>query len=171
MPDPQHPAAWLPEQLLADVDEKRFKSSGPGGQHRNKVETAVRLTHRPTGITGTAAERRSQGQNREMALLRLRGALALELRMPLAPEGYTPSATWLRRTSKPGLSVNPRHQDVPALLAEALDMLAALNDDMAAAAQALSVSTSRLVKVLKLDPAALTAVNSRLKAAGRSTWR
>ena len=48
-----------------------FKSSGPGGQHKNKTESAVRLTHLPSGITVTASERRSQFQNREAALERL----------------------------------------------------------------------------------------------------
>lgn len=171
MPSPQHPASWPAEQLLAEVTEKRFKSSGPGGQHRNKVETAVRLTHGPSGLTGTAAERRSQLQNREMALWRLRLALALELRTEVDATSHEPSPTWRQRTSKAGLSVNPQHPDVPALLAEALDVLGALNDDLPAAAKQLQVSTSRLVKVLKLEPAALTAVNARLKAADRSTWR
>lgn len=171
MTGPRHPASLPDEQLLADVDEQRTKSSGPGGQHRNKVETAVRLTHRPSGLSGMAGERRSQRQNREMALLRLRRALALELRMPVEPTGYEPSPTWCRRTSRAGLSVNRRHRDLPTLLAEALDVLLALDDDLAAAAQVLSVSTSRLVKLLKLEPAALTALNSRLAQAGRSTWR
>jgi protein subunit release factor B len=48
-----------------------FKSSGPGGQHKNKTESGVRLTHLPSGITVTATERRSQFQNREAALERL----------------------------------------------------------------------------------------------------
>ena len=48
-----------------------FKSGGPGGQHKNKTETAVRLTHLPSGVTVTATERRSQLQNKEAALERL----------------------------------------------------------------------------------------------------
>ena len=106
-----------------------------------------------------------------MALWRLRLALALGLRTKIDPASYEPSPIWRQRTSKAGLSVNPQHADVPALLAEALDVLAALDDEIPAAAKLLAVSTSRLVKVLKLEPAALTAVNARLKAADRSTWR
>jgi ribosome-associated protein len=60
------------EALLLECDEKFFIASGPGGQHRNKTETGVRLTHRPTALTVTATERRSQLQNRGAALERLR---------------------------------------------------------------------------------------------------
>ena len=40
-------------------DEEFFVASGPGGQHRNRTESGVRLTHRPTGIVVLATERRS----------------------------------------------------------------------------------------------------------------
>ncbi len=53
-----------------------FKASGPGGQHRNKTETGVRLTHQPSGITVSATERRSRERNRTMALERLMERLA-----------------------------------------------------------------------------------------------
>ena len=59
-----------------DLEIAFFKSSGPGGQHKNKRETAVRVRHLPTGITVTATEERSQARNREVALERLREALA-----------------------------------------------------------------------------------------------
>jgi ribosome-associated protein len=61
--------------LLLDCDEEFYIGGGPGGQHRNKTETAVRLTHRPTGVVVTATERRSQPQNRAAALERLRDRL------------------------------------------------------------------------------------------------
>lgn len=54
-----------------DLEITFFKSSGPGGQHKNKRETAVRIRHLPTGITVTATEERSQLLNRETALRRL----------------------------------------------------------------------------------------------------
>lgn len=64
------------EGLLLDCEETFFVGGGPGGQHRNKTESGVRLHHRPTGVVVTATERRSQLQNRGAALERLRGRLA-----------------------------------------------------------------------------------------------
>jgi protein subunit release factor B len=54
-----------------DLEITFYKGSGPGGQHKNKRETAVRIRHLPTGITVTASEERSQALNRENALRRL----------------------------------------------------------------------------------------------------
>ncbi|MCG2764428.1 MAG: peptide chain release factor-like protein [Desulfarculaceae bacterium] len=66
-----------------------FRGTGPGGQHRNKTETGVRLTHLPSGIVVTATERRSQYQNREVALLRLADALAEKSKPPPKPRRAT----------------------------------------------------------------------------------
>jgi protein subunit release factor B len=57
--------------LERDCDLDFFIARGPGGQNRNKVETGVRLVHRPTGTTVTATERRSQYANREAAFERM----------------------------------------------------------------------------------------------------
>ncbi len=59
------------ESLERDSDIEFFIAGGPGGQHRNKVETGVRLHHRPSGVTVTAVERRSQHANREAAFERM----------------------------------------------------------------------------------------------------
>ncbi len=63
------------ESLERDCEIDYFIASGPGGQRRNKVETGVRLVHRPTGIVVTATERRSQRANREVAFERMRERL------------------------------------------------------------------------------------------------
>lgn len=54
-----------------DLRESFARSSGPGGQHVNKVSTAVTLTHLPTGISVTASDSRSQSMNRKIARERL----------------------------------------------------------------------------------------------------
>jgi protein subunit release factor B len=76
--------ALADDALLAECEETFFVGGGPGGQHRNKTESGVRLTHPPTGVTVTATERRSQLQNRGAALERLRSRLETLAHQPRA---------------------------------------------------------------------------------------
>jgi protein subunit release factor B len=69
------------ETLKHQVVIETYRSRGPGGQRKNKTETAVRLTHLPSGIRVVATEYRSQAQNRNLAFQRLREYL-LKLNRP-----------------------------------------------------------------------------------------
>ena len=99
----------------------------------------------------------SQAQNQSLALFRLRVNLALEIRWPCGPD-YVPSTLWKSRC-KGGLKVSDLHEDFPALLAEALGVLAALDADPKVAAATLGCTPSQLIRLLKVDPRALALVN------------
>lgn len=64
------------DDLLAQCEVQTYRSSGPGGQNVNRRETAVRLTHLPSGIVVTCQEERSQYMNKRRALERLRRRIA-----------------------------------------------------------------------------------------------
>jgi ribosome-associated protein len=106
IPEPLRAAARaalaLPDDaLLAGCEETFFIGGGPGGQHRNKTESAVRLVHPPTGLTVTATERRSQPQNRAVALARLRERLEALARRPKPRRATRPTrASKERRLSE-----------------------------------------------------------------------
>ncbi len=160
-----HPAALKTEQLLAACEMRRLRRSGPGGQHRNKVETAVVVSHRPTGVQAEANERRSQAQNRSVALFRLRVNLALEIRGS-RPTAAGPSPLWQSRCRGGRIEVKASHDDFPALLAEALDAIAAAEADLKPAAASLGCTGSQLLKLLKKEPRAWALVNRWRKERG-----
>jgi len=85
------------EALERDSDVEFFIASGPGGQHRNKVETGVRLLHRPSGIVVTATERRSQHANREMAFQRMAERLEEQQKVSIPRKPTRPSAASRQR--------------------------------------------------------------------------
>jgi hypothetical protein len=159
-----HLAALSEEDLLKECQIGKGRGSGPGGQHRNKVETQVTITHVPSGIAARAGERRSAEENRRVAIRRLRLALAVEVRNAV-PSGDVRSPLWRTRCSPDGLiACNPAHPDFPALLAEAMDVLAAANWDPRKAALRLCCSPSQLIKLLKDHPPALEAANQARRA-------
>jgi protein subunit release factor B len=67
----------LDEDLLRECEVETFRSSGPGGQHVNKTESAVRLRHLPSGVTVTSQEERSQHRNKAICLQKLRKKIEL----------------------------------------------------------------------------------------------
>ena len=72
------PPAWHlldDAALLAQCDVQAHRASGPGGQHRNKTETAIRLVHLPSGVRAEGKDERSRTQNLSNALARLREKL------------------------------------------------------------------------------------------------
>lgn len=147
-----HPADLAADDLLAGCRMTTTRRSGPGGQHRNKVETAVVLEHLPTGLRAEAGERRSQADNRRVALWRLRLRLALEHRT-VRTTGK-PSDRWRGRVRGGKLCVAASHEDYPALLAEAFDWLNASGGDLRPVADQLGVTATQLAKLCRREPAA-----------------
>ncbi len=164
---PPHPASLDPSALDAECEFRATRRSGPGGQNRNKVETAVILTHRPTG---SAPRHRSVARRARTDAPRWPGCGSSwrwrsggrssgPRREPSVPERL-----WRSRCRGGRIVVNPDHDDFPALLAEALDVLTARDDDPKEASEVLGCSATQLVKLIKDEPRALARVNERAPA-------
>ena len=84
-------------RLARESEITPFKSSGPGGQKKNKTESSVRVKHVPTGITRIATESRSQHRNRALALERVWHALERRARKPKPRIASKPSRAAVER--------------------------------------------------------------------------
>lgn len=155
----RHPASISGSELHKQCRITFGRGTGPGGQRRNKVETAVRITHLPTGIIAGASERRSQLQNRHTAERRLRLKLARQVRTTVDPRSYQPSERWQRRRQGSKMPVNPKTRDYPALLAEALDVIVAKGFDVGGAAGILGITMSQLARLIRHDRHTFALVN------------
>ena len=161
--------------ILRQCDVHTYRSSGPGGQHRNKVSSAVRLIHRPTGITAHGDGSRSQHENKRTAIRRLRAKIACQIRKPLEAgridippvvqqcligpsQGKKPAARRLQIGRK-----DRRFWPVAAFL---LDLLEAFDGRFAEAAAVLDITTSNLTSVLKSDRHLLAAAQILRKRCG-----
>lgn len=148
---------WPDEALLAECQFQPFRSSGPGGQHRNKVSTAVRLTHQPSGLVGMGSESRSQHENRVRALKRLRETIALEIRAPLSAAPAWPEGVHVHERR---LKVSDKNPALPGVIGLVLDALAGHAGRLADAAAWLDISTSSLARFLHEHPKAWAAANA-----------
>ena len=153
------------EALLAQCRLETFRSSGPGGQHRNKVSSGVRLHHEPTRVTAEATERRSQHENRRVALRRLRMHIACRIRRPVDPESKPPGvvAECLSKPRGSGpdatarLTVGRKDRRFWAIAAYALDVLDDCNGKLRDAAARIGITTGNLSGLLTGDRHVLTA--------------
>lgn len=153
-----HPALLSPDELLKQCELRSLRRSGPGGQHRNKVETAIVVTHLPSGIEGQASERRSQSENRSLAIHRLRLNLAVQFR---SVETSDEELTILEvRVIKGRVALSQSHANYPACLAVLLDHLKQDTWDLQPIANQLGTTSSQLVKLMRKHSPALTYFNA-----------
>lgn len=148
------------DQFLSQCDLHTYRSSGPGGQHRNKVSSAVRLLHRPSGITAHGDDSRSQHQNKQLAISRLRMNIALRIRRPVDPKKYSippivKECVFLPKNAGPDslkrLAIGRKDFRFWQVAAALLDLLDACHGRLADAAAILGITSSNLTSVMESD--------------------
>lgn len=138
------------DALLRVCRQETYRASGPGGQHRNKTDSAVRVSVRDGAIVASCADHRSQHRNRTEALRRLRIVIALELRGPIWGKAERWEGSW---------KLGRKDRRYAGFLSHIFDMMAHHDWAVGLAAEALGVSTGKLVRTLARDPQAWNAVN------------
>lgn len=140
--------------LLKACREERYRSSGPGGQRRNKVETSLRLHHNASGVSVQAEESRELQVNRVRALRRMRERIAFDVRTPFDLDSHKPAPELLaQRGPKRTLAVNRHNAAYPVVVATVLDALAAAGGSYAKAGRSLGLTTSQVLRFLRSDQA------------------
>lgn len=142
------------EALLRHCRQECYRASGPGGQHRNTTDSAVRLTVLDGSVTASSADHRSQHRNRAEALRRLRLALAIELRVQMGSQNTPAEFLW-----KGSWQLGRKDRRYAAFIAHLLDVIAHHDWVIGHSAKALDISTGKLIRVLSKDPHAWNTVN------------
>jgi hypothetical protein len=148
------------EHLLAQCDVHVYKASGPGGQHRNKVSSAVRVMHRPTRASAHGDDSRSQHTNKRLALRRLRMNIACRVRVPFdlsrpeLPEVvrecmFTPKKAL--PDAPPRLEVGRKDWRFWHVAAVLLDVLESAEGRISDAAAAVGIGSGNFTSLLKDD--------------------
>lgn len=154
-------ATWMKltdAQLLAQCQVDTYRASGPGGQKRNKTNSAVRLRHPASGLIVIAEESRSQHENRQRALRRLRQAFYLQVRDCLAPAELAPDRLARREEVRTARGVDGRFHLGPKdprfwpAVGLVLDVLVAVEARVSQAAELLGTSTANVVELLRVNP-------------------
>ena len=172
--DSMAPRAWLQledAQLVRQCAVDTYLASGHGGHNRNKVTSAVRLLHDPSGLMVTATERRSQHENKVRAIQRLRTEIALQQRNHLPADEEAPAFYREALQRDPTLRVNRKNPDYCLIVQHVLDVIFAEQGRVSDAAKRLALSTGHLNRFLKNDPRVWRQVNELRKAFGLAALR
>lgn len=172
-----HPSCLPLEKLEQQCRWSFSRASGPGGQHRNKVETAATIEHLASGIRASASEERSQQRNRQVAVHRLRCALAVEYRETAPQSGLSAggvasspggSELWRTYCLSSRIRISETNEHFPSLLAELFDAVLADGLDLSKTAERLGTTSTQLVKFFSIYPPALVRINQGLVEQGFS---
>lgn len=160
------------EKLLNECEVDTYRASGPGGQKRNKTDSAVRLRHRPSGVQAIAEESRSQHENKARALKRLRMHIALQIRRPLDAESYQPGEA-VRSCIDPAgrFRISLRNPNLPLVAREILDLLEICDYRVGDAAKRLLITTGQLSRFLTSQEHLLAHVNQERRKRGQPELR
>ena len=159
---------WLtlsPDELLAQCTRTPYQASGPGGQKRNRVYSALRLEHSPTGVRAESGAHREAARNRADALRKLRLALAIAgsrlVLLPRPHDGTPPEDPPGPPAGYPAFraKISTEHKDYPATVLESLVMFRALGGELRPTAARLGVSTSAFGRYLKIDKTVFAEAN------------
>ena len=166
--------------LLKNCRVDTYRSHGPGGQRKNKVETAIRLVHEPSGISAQGQQTRSQGRNKTLALRNLRMHIACRCRQPqdlaqcAIPD--TIAECFQRRPGAPRhvrlrLSLPSGKRCFWPVAAFVLDVFDAAEGQLSTAARALAISTANLAAFLRSHRHLLAAAQAIRKSHGHTPLR
>ena len=157
------------DALIAQCEVDRYRASGPGGQHRNKTESAVRLRHKLTGVTAIGEDSRSQAENKVHAVRRLRSSIALDVREPVRLDGFVPSARLAALVAGGTAPLGARTRltgEYWAAIGELLDLIVAGELEIGTTAKRLGITTGALSKLILHDDSVARAVNDLRRAKG-----
>lgn len=162
------------DALIAQCEVDRYRASGPGGQHRNKTESAVRLRHKLLGVSAIGEDSRSQAENKVHAVRRLRSSIALEVREPVRLDGFVPSprlAAFVAAGTAPLGAKTKLTGEYWAAMAELIDLLVAGDLEIGTTAQRLGITTGAMSKLLLHDDQVGRVVNDLRRARGMRPLR
>jgi len=146
-------------EFLKQCSLDAYTASGPGGQKRNRTYSAMRVTHRPTGLSVVAEESRSQHENRARALRRLKILLALRLRVH-AEQGWNLPEE-LQPYFKPSVRrMNPKNERFPLFCAAMLDLLYRERGSLSTTAGVLGISTGQCGPLFLISKDLMAAANA-----------
>jgi len=129
----------------------RFRANGPGGQKKNKTDSAVRIRHISSGLVGLSTESRSQHVNRIYALRRLRLKIALTLRNT-DQDDRGDLEEFVQQTKKRSFKLNIRGPRYPIIVASLFDELSVNDWKISITAKKIGITSSALNKFLRSNP-------------------